>query len=290
MFFATPSRAQQCEVLTPLADALRQHYVFEDGGARMAAAVEGHRDAYRRLSGNELAEAITRDLRSLTNDKHVLVRLANDDAVTLPAKPAAAPPRHFEAVQRVEVLPGNVGYLDLRGFERRSAQSDAKIAAAFELLRDVDALVIDLRANGGGNPDMVAYVSSYLLYGPTLLAEMRHREAPVERLSSPERPTGPPRADIPLFLLTSHETFSAGEGFAFILQHLRRAVVVGEQTAGAAHAGRAYPLACGFEAIIPNTAVVLPGTSRDWEGAGVVPDVKTDARGALETALKLARK
>ncbi|HEV8435906.1 MAG TPA: S41 family peptidase, partial [Thermoanaerobaculia bacterium] len=234
----------------------------------------------------ELAERITKDLRSVTGDQHVLVRVAESSA----AGAASGPARHFDAVQRVEILAGNVGYLDLRGFERRNAQSDAKIAAAFELLHDVDALVIDLRANGGGNPDMVALVSAYVLDGPTLLVEMRHREAPVEKLTSPERPAGALRAKVPVFLLTSRQTFSAGEGFAFILQHLGRATVVGERTAGAAHAGRAYPLACGFEAIVPNTAVVLPGTTMDWEGTGVTPDVKVDAGEALEVALKLARR
>jgi C-terminal processing protease CtpA/Prc len=271
-----------CDVVGPLADALRQHYVFEDVGARMAGSVETHRDAYRAVTGKELAEAVTNDLRSLTNDKHVLVRLAANDAMV----PAAKSGGHFDAVQRVEILPGNVGYIDLRGFERRSATSDAKIVAAFTLVHDTDALIIDLRANGGGNPDMVAFVSSYLLDGPTLLAEMRHREAPVESLTSPPRPAGALRANTPLFLLTSHNTFSAGEGFAFILQHLGRARVIGERTAGAAHAGRAYPLPCGFEAIIPNTAVVLPGTTKDWEGAGVVPDIEVAADRALEVAMK----
>jgi C-terminal processing protease CtpA/Prc len=282
---AASAHAATCDVVPVLEDALRQHYVFADAGAQMAAAVEAHRSAYRQLAGRDLAEVLTNDLRSMTNDKHVLVRVV-ENSVTAPAAPA----RHFDAVQRVEILSGNVGYLDLRGFERRSAQSDAKIAAAFELLRDVDSLIIDLRSNGGGNPEMVAFVSSYLLDGPTVLAEMVHREAPVEQLRSPARPAGALRANTPLFLLTSHDTFSAGEGFAFILQHLGRAVVVGERTAGAAHAGRAYPLACGFEAIIPNTAVVLPGTTRDWEGTGVTPDVRIDAANALEAALKLARK
>lgn len=279
--------AVACDVVTPLAGALRQHYVFEDAGGRMAATVEAHRDAYRPLAGKELAEALTKDLRSVTNDQHVLVRVAGSE----PQVNAPGPPPHrFVSIARVEVLDGNVGYLDLRGFERRSATTDAKIAAAFELLSGVDALIIDLRANGGGNPDMVALVASYVLDGPTQLAEMRHREARAEQLSSPARPAGGLGAKVPLFLLTSHDTFSAGEGFAFILQHLGRATVVGERTAGAAHAGRAYPLPCGFEAIIPNTAVVLPGTTTDWEGTGVKPDVQVAADQALATVLKMGRK
>lgn len=283
LFVGLFSYAEPCDVVGPLADALRQHYVFEDVGARMAATLEANRKSYGELTGQALANAITKDLRTLTNDRHVLVRLVGSQASA-----PAAPAHHFDAVQRVEILPGNVGYLDLRGFERRSFTSDAKIAAAFELLHDADALIIDLRANGGGNPDMVALVSSYLMNGGTLLAEMRHREAPLEQLSTPPRPAGALRTDIPLFLLTSHETFSAGEGFAFILQHLGRARVIGERTAGAAHAGRAYPLPCGFEAIIPNTAVVLPGTTKDWEGTGVVPDVEVAADHALDAAMKIA--
>ena len=277
--------AVTCDVVTPLAGALRQHYVFEDVGARMAATIEARRDAYRQLAGKELAEALTRDLRAVTNDQHVLVRIAESEPqVAAPASPA----RRFVAIPRVEILDGNVGYLDLRGFERRSAAADAKVAAAFELLHGVDALIIDLRANGGGNPEGVALVASYLLDGPTQLAEMRHREAPVEKLASFDRPAGALGSRVPLFLLTSHETFSAGEGFAFILQHLGRATVVGERTAGAAHAGRAYPLPCGFEAIIPNTAVVLPGTATDWEGAGVKPDVEVEASQALGSAGRIA--
>ncbi len=279
--------AVACDVVTPLAGVLRQHYVFEDAGGRMAATIEAHRDAYGPLAGKELAEALTKDLRSVTNDQHVLVRVAGSEPqVSAPAQPA----HRFVSIARVEVLDGNVGYLDLRGFERRSSTADAKIAAAFELLSGVDALIIDLRANGGGNPDMVALVASYVLDGPTQLAEMRHRETPAEQLLSPDRPAGGLGAKVPLFLLTSHDTFSAGEGFAFILLHLGRATVVGERTAGAAHAGRAYPLSCGFEATIPNTAVVLPGTTTDWEGSGVKPDAVVDADRALEVALKIARK
>ena len=250
----------------------------------MAARIEARGDGYRGLAGKELAERLTNDLRSVTNDQHVLVRLAQAEQPAAPVRSGGP----FVSIPRVEVLSGNVGYLDLRGFERRSEKSDAKVAAAFELLNGVDALIIDLRANGGGNPDMVARVASYLLDGPTPLAEMRHREAPAEGLASSAPPPGALGAKVPLFLLTSRNTFSAGEGFAFILQHLGRAIVVGERTAGAAHAGRAYELPCGFEAIIPNTAVVLPGTTKDWEGTGVVPDVAVDASRALETAQKLA--
>ncbi|HEX3584044.1 MAG TPA: hypothetical protein VH087_19925, partial [Thermoanaerobaculia bacterium] len=134
--------AVTCDVVTPLSTALREHYVFADAGARMAATIEEHRVAYGQLAGKELAAAVTKDLRSMTNDQHILVRVAEKE----PEASAPALPAHrFISIPRVEILDGNIGYLDLRGFERRSAATDAKIAAAFELLKGVDAMVIDLR-------------------------------------------------------------------------------------------------------------------------------------------------
>ncbi|HEV8436403.1 MAG TPA: hypothetical protein VGR95_23545, partial [Thermoanaerobaculia bacterium] len=98
LLVATSSTAQPCDVMPALADALRQHYVFEDAGNRMAETVVAHRDVYRGLSGGELAERITKDLRSVTGDQHVLVRVAESSA----AGAASGPARHFDAVQRVE--------------------------------------------------------------------------------------------------------------------------------------------------------------------------------------------
>ncbi|HJT17118.1 MAG TPA: S41 family peptidase [Thermoanaerobaculia bacterium] len=271
-------------VVASLERALREHYVFAETGERMAAALEANRAAYSGISGNELASALTRDINAIAHDKHLRVAVASPK--TPAAQHSVADPDH--GFRTVEVLPDNIGYLELTKFERPDAAVTEKAAAAFARLKDVDALIIDLRANGGGNPAMVALVSAYVLDRPTLLAEMHHRESEAEPIWSAPRPANALRHGVPLFLLTSHDTFSAGEGFAFLLQHLGRAKVVGDQTAGAAHAGRAYSLPCGFEADIPNTSVVLPGTHADWEGRGVIPDVAVPAARALEVARALA--
>jgi len=273
------------QVVASLAASLREHYVFANAGAKMAAAIEAK--SYDGLSGDELAAALTRDLRAISNDAHLHVT-ATPTETTGTARAAQEKGRNF-GFRSVEILPGNIGVLDLRGFDRPTEAMRAKAAAAFELLKDADALIIDLRANGGGNPDGVALIASYVLDGPTLLAEMHHRDSGNEPLRSPERPANALRHGVPLVLLTSHKTFSAGEGLAFILQHLGRAKVVGERTAGAAHAGREEPLACGFAAVIPNTAVVLPGTEIDWETTGVTPDVEVEASKALDAATALLR-
>lgn len=277
-------------VITALEHALREHYVFAETGSRIAGAIEAKRSAYEKLDAETLAATLTHDLNAIASDKHLRVAVAQAPAVSSPRSAAEsdrARRNHF-GFRRVEMFPGGVGYLDLTEFDRPNDTARNEASAAFAQLKNAGAMVIDLRANGGGNPDMVALISAYVLDQPTLLAEMHHRENGTEPLWSPPRPSNALQHGVPLYLLTSHDTFSAGEGFAFILQHLGRATVVGERTAGAAHAGRGYPLPCGFEADIPNTSIVLPGTHADWEGRGVTPDVPAPAADALRVARALA--
>jgi len=90
------------------------------------------------------------------------------------------------------------------------------------------------RKNGGGNPAMVNLLCTYL-FPPRQrkhLYDIRHRDpARLEQAWTLENLPGPSLADKDLYLLTSHGTFSAGEGFAYILQAEKRATVVGEVTA-----------------------------------------------------------
>jgi C-terminal processing protease CtpA/Prc len=88
----------------------------------------------------------------------------------------------------------------------------------------------------------------------------------------------------PIYVLTSGRTFSAGEGIAFLLQERGRAEVVGETTAGAANPGRVYPINAHFEVTIPNGKVRSAVRGTNWEGAGVIPDVRVAADDALRVA------
>ena len=88
----------------------------------------------------------------------------------------------------------------------------------------------------------------------------------------------------PIYVLTSPRTFSAGEGLAFILQERKRAVVIGEVTAGAANPGRSYPAGTMFEITVPNGRVVTAITKRNWEGSGVTPDIIVPAADAFRVA------
>ena len=96
--------------------------------------------------------------------------------------------------------------------------------------------------------------------------------------------------DEPVYVLTSKVTFSAGEEFAYDLQALERATVVGEKTDGGAHPGASYRLHPHFEAFIPIGRVINPITGTNWEGCGITPDTVVPAEKALEVAYRLALK
>ena len=211
-----------------------------------------------------LASLITRDLYAATRDKHLVMQALRD----VPAE------RERSA--------GNVGYLEMTTFFRPEEAGDA-IATAMRMLAHADALILDMRPNGGGSPDTVARLASYLLEPGVPLWEIAHRP-----------PDGPdhyatvivPTPDVtrPVYVLTSPATFSGGEGLAFILQERHRAEIVGEVTAGAANAGRPYRVNARFSVTIPNGQVKSAVGGGNWEGAGVTPDVKTSAADALTVA------
>ena len=87
-----------------------------------------------------------------------------------------------------------------------------------------------------------------------------------------------------VYLPTSEDTFSAGEDFAYALKNNGRAVLVGETTGGGAHPGNLRRLSAHFEMNVPTGRAISLVTQTDWEGVGVVPDVKVPARKALDVA------
>jgi C-terminal processing protease CtpA/Prc len=234
-----------------------------------------------------LARLLTRDLFAIARDKHLAVTVIRPSAPQ-PATAAAADARREAArrdnggIRRVEILAGNVGYLDIRSFWRLDEAREA-LDAAMHLLERADALVIDLRNNGGGSPDTVALLASYLIdNAPTPLFEITPRSGPPVRYSTSPVSTHDGRR--PVFVLTSPRSFSGGEGFAFLLQDLKRAEVIGERTAGAANPGRPYPVNDLFEVVVPNGRLLTVPSARNWEGDGVTPDVPVSSEDALRIA------
>jgi C-terminal processing protease CtpA/Prc len=291
------------EVIEHLVQEMNQRYVFADVAQRVASALRG--DGAKAFDGvtdgREFAERLTRSLQAVTHDKHLRVRYseapvpvrqqADDDRPT-PAELAEwreqETKRNF-GVERVERLPGNIGYVELRGFAPAPLAGPA-LAAAMTLVAHADALIIDLRRNGGGDPETVALVCSYLFDHRTHLNDLQWREGErTEQFWTQEWVPGERYGERkPVYVLTSSHTFSGAEEFSYNLRTQKRATLVGETTGGGANPGDLRRLSEHFEVFVPTGRAVNPITKTNWEGVGVEPHVKTPAPLALPTAEALA--
>jgi C-terminal processing protease CtpA/Prc len=187
----------------------------------------------------------------------------------------------FNAVRR---LPGNVGYLELLSFPPPDV-AGTTAAGAMNFLSATDAVIIDLRRNGGGTGDMVNFLATWFFDHPTALANtIRRAQGTITVDRTLPWVPGPRMTSQELFILTSRGTFSAAEGFAFVLQALKRATIVGEVTKGGGNAGRYTDVVPPFRLFVPNAHPVSAATGASWERVGVKPDIAVDAADALETA------
>ena len=187
--------------------------------------------------------------------------------------------------KELKLLPGNIGYLDLRGFVDAKWGGETAVAA-MNFLSNASALIIDLRNNGGGSPSMIQLITSYL-YGPEPVHLNTFYYRPSNSFSETwtlKEVQGKRRPDIPVYILTSNKTFSAAEEFTYNLKNLKRATIIGETTGGGAHPGGVVPAGDRFTIFVPNGRAINPITKTNWEGTGVKPDIEVKAADALHTA------
>lgn len=294
----TIDAATRTEVVHGVLKRLKESYVFPEVAARMEQAVgeRARKGEYDRLtSAKAFAQKLTEDLQAVSRDRHLRVRYSHQP---LPERPQRREPSAEEREQfrrqmsrinygfeRIERLPGNVGYMDFRGFTDEKLGAET-VAAAFNFLANTDALIIDLRKNGGGNPAMVALVCSYL-FGPepVHLNDLYWREGDrTEEFWTLKEVAGRRYAGKDVYVLTSNYTFSGAEEFSYNLKNLKRATLVGGTTGGGAHPGGFNRLHQHFGAFIPTGRAISPVTKTNWEGTGVEPDVKVPAEQALKVA------
>jgi C-terminal processing protease CtpA/Prc len=206
-----------------------------------------------------------------------------------PAEPAAPGSAADLGFGRIEMLPGGIGYIDLLGFSDEPealAFADSMMAG----MAGSRAVIIDLRRNRGGGPQMVRLLSTYFFDRPTHLVStfIRGMAAPRERWTV-EQVRGPRLSGVPVYLLTSRRTLSAAESFAFGLRINRKVTIVGERTGGGGHFGDFIELPGGFTLFLPVGRTFDPRTNQGWDKTGLEPDVAVPAREALDKALELIR-
>lgn len=291
--------ATRSAVVESLAVAVRDRYVFPDKGAELARALR-RRAAQRQYDGitssKVFAESLTSHMRAVTHDLHMRVHyrhrpLPRGGTEESPTEQERLRQAEFQRLrnfgfEQVRRLAGNVGYLDLRMFSG-APEAQATAVAAMNFLGNSDALIVDLRRNGGGSPAMIQTLLSYLVEAGDRLNfnDFYQREGDrwVQWHTSAYVP-GPRLHGKPVFVLTSPLTGSAAEEFSYDIQTHKLGTLVGATTAGAANPGGLVRLADHFAAFIATGRAVNPITKTNWEGVGVKPEVSVPAHEALRAA------
>jgi len=298
----TPCFAGPRDDVDEIADLIATYYFDPVRGDEIATDLrnEAALGSFDALTDHyDFAAALTARLKS--RDAHLSVRwdgarsaagASGSSPLSLQMDEMDAERRTNYGFVRIERLPGNIAYIDLRyvaeiDFSQSTSPAQRAADAALASITGADALVLDLRQNGGGAPSMVGYLVSAFtprdadIYNTFHTRHGRDSERPAVAFAKP-------MLEIPLYILTSARTASAAEAIAFTLQTCHRATVVGERSAGAANPGERFFTKHGFSVFVSTGAPINPLNHRNWEGSGVVPDIAISAAKALSRAHELA--
>lgn len=295
------SKYELHEVIDSVSKLLEDRYVFPQIGKSMGDYIKmkNKEGKYNSISNPvAFADTLTKDVRSISNDLHLRVgfnpdaiaerrnAVSTEDSIAFVERRKAEARKNNFGFREIKIMDGNIGYLDLRGFYNVTSESGAVAEAAMNFLANSDALIIDIRNNGGGSPAMIQLISSFLFNDePVHLNNFYFR--PTERIDQTwTLPYVPGRRipDIDVYILTSNRTFSAAEEFCYNLKNLNRAILIGEITGGGAHPGGLQIATDRFTVWIPTGRAINPITNTNWEGTGVEPHIIVPADRALATA------
>ena len=291
--------AERTRVIDGALKVLNEFYVFPEVAKKVSAKLRTQQQhgACRNVTDAEtFAIRLGDDLVALSGDKHLGVDFFAEASPPEPPEPPGSHPRADPQVladrncgfEQADHYAPNIGYLKLTWFDEPTYCAPTAIAA-MNFLADSAALIVDLRDNHGGAPQMVALISSYLFDERTHLGDIYDRgQNTTEQLWTFPQLQGKKFVGKPVFVLTSSRTFSAGEQFSDSLKALKRATLIGETSGGGAHPTAPHRIDDHFFIRVPFGRFINPVTKGDWEGTGVEPDVKVVAADALDVAKKLA--
>jgi len=283
-------------IIDAVTKTLNEEYVFPEVAQKMEAHVRQKLGdgAYERVAAlHEFTELLTRDLRSICHDRHLGVRVEEPRPTGAPARDEEEEAkRRLEELRsqnfgfkKLELLPGNIGYVDLRMFAHATHGGDTAVAA-MNFLAHCDAIIFDLRRNGGGSPSMIQLITSYFYEEPVHLNSfyIRHDDS-TKQFWTQSRVQGSRLSDVPIYVLTSRRTFSGAEEFTYNLKNLERATIIGETTGGGAHPVNFRRFdELNVSMSVPFGRAINPITGTNWEGTGIEPHIAVPAAEALEVA------
>jgi len=294
---------ERSQVVDSIAKFMTERYVFPDKGKEMGDLVLSNHKAgmYDEITDpNAFAQKLSEDLLTINNDRHIGVMYMPERIAMIQAAEEDEGNTELEDLERryneygnydfeeIKILPGNVGYLKFNSFQDASIAGPTAVAA-MNFLAHTDALIIDLRDNGGGSPSLIQLITTYFFEGSEHLNSFYYREADqTKQFWTLTHVPGEKLTETDIYVLTSSRTFSGAEEFSYNLRNLERAVIVGETTGGGAHPVAPYVINNNFIVRVPFGRAVNPITETNWEGTGVEPHVKTTRAEAYDMAYMMA--
>lgn len=288
------------EAITNLSQTLIENYIFLDVAKKVESTLQDNfkNKVYDNIEDPiEFSRAITNDLQLITHDKHLrfgfnpemaadLLSAGNDEETNpiLRKKYEEEMKQINYGFKKLEILSGNIGYVDLRGFVDVNIAKETG-AAAMNFLSNTNAIIFDLRENGGGDPNMVQFLCSYLFDGKVHLNDLYYRKKnETTEYWTLETVPGKKMPNMDIYVLTSKFTFSGAEEFTYNLKNLKRATIIGENTGGGANPGGGMRITEYFTAFVPTGRAINPITKTNWEGTGIAPDISCKQEDALTIA------
>ncbi len=292
------SKEHIIEITEAIPGLIKDHYVFPEKGKEISEKIQRkvRSKVYTEFTEpNALALVLTKDLKELGNDGHlyVTVKKKSDNEENINWEDIE---KHNEIEKNfgftdIKILENNIGYLKIVEF-MHPKRSMPTAVAAMKIVEQTQALIIDLRNNGGGYPGIMEYILHHYFDGPpehvstTYFAKAEN----TDKTYTSDLIYGKLRIGTPLYILINSKTGSAAEYFAYTLQAFNKAIVVGEKSAGAAHMNDFFELPHGFKISISVAAPINAKTHKNWELTGVIPDYITTSDLALQKALGLLMK
>ncbi len=288
--------ADRARALAEIRKLVAERYVFPDRRDaivdRLARAERSGR--YNLDRAEDFVRAVTEDLSAASHDGHMYLlydpaqyaarsapAVAGDDDAYFTALAL----RDNHGLTDMRILPGNVRYLKVSLFLWVNDASGQAYDDAMRFLRGGDAMIIDLRGNGGGNAMAVNYLTSHFLAADQLLQTFYLAgEPPAQSRTLSHLPAGRLTGK-PLYVLTDRGVGSAAEEFASHVKLFKLGELVGGTTAGAANNNDLLPIAPGFVFSISTGRPVHAVSGGNWDGVGVAPDIDVPPQQALDVAL-----
>ncbi|MET3129134.1 tetratricopeptide (TPR) repeat protein [Arcicella rosea] len=291
------NKKEKNAVVSAIKTHIEESYIDLDLSKKMIIELDKNlkSNKYEKITSPvEFSKTVTEDLQSISKDLHLKVRfeperiaqekliVSEEKQLEMEKRTAMQMAEINYGFTEVKILDGNIGYLNLSQFtDIKYAEETA--TATMNFLSNTNAIIIDLRSNGGGVPSMMQLLSSYFLdKTPVLLSDFYERKTNTKtQMYSFENVNGKRSTNKPLYILTSKNTFSAAEAFTYTLKHLDKAIVIGEITKGGANRTKRINLNDEFTISLSYIQSIHPVTKTNWEGKGVEPNIKTNEKDAF---------